>query len=349
MATLGVFVDEVDTSRISLPLAAALNAFSNTLRAESFPEDPPESLAQTCEQYANLPPSVALRQFLARDSDGTIAGIARLGVSRADENRHLADVAVRVRPNRRRRGVGTLLLAAVVEAAERAQCTLIIAGTSDRVPAGALFAARFGATMAMAEHLQRLSLSDHDIHVVDGWLDEAARRSRGYSLLAVDGPYPEDLLPAALPLWAVHNAAPRGSLEVEDTRWTVDRLRDFESLIAAAGDERWSLFAKHIPTGELVGFTEVLWNAKSPELVWQIGTAVRPDHARHGLARRLKTAMLRRILASPRGAEEVRGTTADSNAAMLGINRALGMRTYCTAMSWQASVAAVHARLPARC
>lgn len=331
-----------------MPLATALNNFSNTLRAESFPEDAPESLAQTRENYTNVPPSVAMRQFLAREGDGAIAGMARMVVSRADENRHLADVAVRVLPDRRRHGVATLLLGALLDAVEDTQCTLVVAGTSDRVAAGELFATRFGATIAMVEHLQRLSLRECDLQAVDRWLDEASRRSRGYSLVAADGPYPEELLPAALPLWAIHNAAPRGSLEVEDTRWTVDRLREYESLLAAAGDQRWSLFARHVATGELVGFTEVLSNAKTPELVWQIGTAVHPSHAGHGLGRWLKTAMLRRVLTSSRGAEEVRGSTAGSNAAMLAINRALGMETYCIATSWQASPAAVRSRLAAR-
>jgi GNAT superfamily N-acetyltransferase len=105
----------------------------------------------------------------------------------------------------------------------------------------------------------------------------------------------------------------------------------------AEGTEKWSIFARHDATGELVGFTEVGWNAAQPETVFQWATAVRPDHRGHALGKWLKATMLDRILRDRSGVVDVRTGNADSNDAMLGINHGLGFRPYIADTVWQMS------------
>jgi GNAT superfamily N-acetyltransferase len=115
--------------------------------------------------------------------------------------------------------------------------------------------------------------------------------------------------------------------------------------MVAQGTEMWALVARHEPTGKLVGFTEVFWNPAQPKTVNQGDTGVRPEHRGHALGKWLKAAMLARILRERTSAEDVRTGNADSNAPMLGINRALGFQPYIAHTAWQVSVERVRSYL----
>jgi GNAT superfamily N-acetyltransferase len=112
--------------------------------------------------------------------------------------------------------------------------------------------------------------------------------------------------------------------------------------------ERWSLVAVHQPTGEFVGFTEIIFAESAPDHAWQGGTAVRPDHRNHGLGRWLKGAMIERVMAER---PEVRYVTTDNaftNEPMLNINIAMGFELVQTVNDWQARVDAVRRSLEER-
>jgi RimJ/RimL family protein N-acetyltransferase len=197
----------------------------------------------------------------------------------------------------------------------------------------------------MAMHINRLDLAELDRDLVRRWIDEGPARAPGYSLVTVDGPYPDDLIEEIADVFEVMNDAPRDDLQMEDQKLTVEQVRDIDKMLTAQKAERWALFARHEETGKLVGLTYVVWRPDQPETVGQGDTGVRPEHRGHALGKWLKAAMLQRILDERPQAKDVRTGNADSNGAMLGINRALGFKPYIATMNWQVPVEKVRAYL----
>lgn len=340
-----IAIEEVDLPSLPSDDVVRLNAFENVLEAEAHPDDPPTPLELTRAQVRNVPDVIRVRAFWAREADGSIAGTARTSFRDTEDNRHLLDVSMDVHPDRRRRGIGRVLLGCVAEVAEVEGRPLLVGVTSDRVPDGEAFARRLDATRGIAFHTNRLVLDEVDRDLVDRWIADGPARAPGYELVPVDGRYPDELLEAIVDVHHVMNTAPRDDLDMEDFRLTPDQVRQYEESLFASGTERWSLFARHGATGELVGLTEVFWNPHRPETVHQGDTGVAPEHRGHGLGKWLKGTMLRRILQERPGADDVRTGNADSNDAMLGINRAMGFRPYEASIGWQLPLERVRAYL----
>jgi GNAT superfamily N-acetyltransferase len=242
---------------------------------------------------------------------------------------------ISVHREHRQQGIGRELFRLVVEAAEEEGRRRIIGSTSERIPAGAAFAKGVGAEAGIEERISRLVLDEVDRELVDRWLAEGPGRAQGYSLVAIDGPYPENMLEDIAAVHMIMNTAPRDDLDIEDWEVKPEHLREENKQLEATGSQRWTLLARHDATGKLVGFTEVGWNPKIPPHVWQYGTGVDPAHRGHALGKWLKAAMMRRILDERTEAVEIRTGNAFSNDAMLGINTQLGFELYYATTGWQ--------------
>jgi GNAT superfamily N-acetyltransferase len=232
-----------------------------------------------------------------------------------------------------------------VEAAEAEKRTLVVGQTAERVPAGEAFVTRMEAEKGIANHINRLVLDEVDCDLVRSWVEAGPGRAPDYSLIALDGPYPDELFEDIVDLRQVMNTAPRDDLDMEDMKFTSEHARQWEKSMIASGTERWGLFARHDPTGTLAGYTEVFYNSKLPQTVGQGDTAVRPEHRGHALGKWLKAAMIRRVLEERPEAKDIRTGNADSNDAMLGINHQLGFRPFEASMVWQVPVEKVRAYL----
>jgi GNAT superfamily N-acetyltransferase len=141
------------------------------------------------------------------------------------------------------------------------------------------------------------------------------------------------------------NDAQRGELRLDDMHFTVEQLRDWERSDEATGSEHWWLLAREVGSDQLAGLTDVYWNPAHPETVFQGNTGVLAAHRGKALGKWMKAVMLERILAERPDANDVRTSNADSNDAMLGINRLLGFESYIARTAWQADLAAVGAYL----
>ncbi len=190
-------------------------------------------------------------------------------------------------------------------------------------------------------HTNRLLIADVDEGLVRRWIDEGPQRAPGYSLVAVDGPLPDDIAQNAVDAIDVMNTAPRDDLDWEDYTLTVEQMREIEKSLAAEGSERWFVFARHDETGRFVGLTEMFWNPASPKIVQQGDTGVHPDHRGHALGKLLKATTLERVMRERPGVDQIRTGNADSNDAMLGINHALGFKPYIAHLNWQVGVPTV--------
>jgi GNAT superfamily N-acetyltransferase len=340
-----VVVEEFDLASASDQDVEALTAFRNAMQAEIHADDPPWRVDAVAIDVRNWPPFIRHRAFLGRDPSGAIVASAVADWMLVEENAHILDVDLGVLPAYRRQGLGTTLLDRVVRVADELGRTKLSGRSADLVDAGEHFASRVGASLGMSQGMNRLILADVDRELVRRWVDEGPGRAPGYSLVAADGRYPDELVEQIVDLSTVMNTAPREDLDMEDERPTVEHAREWEETNLPLGIERWYLAARHDATGDLVGWTEVGWWPTFPTTVWQWGTGVRPEHRGHALGKWIKAVMMQRILDERPEAIDVRTTNADSNDAMLGINHALGFAKYHTNLWWQAPVESVRAYL----
>lgn len=218
-------------------------------------------------------------------------------------------------------------------------------GTTSRVPAGDAFAKRLGADLGSMNRISRVMLTDIDRDLIAGWVADGPSRAPGYELEWIAVPIPDDRMADVIEAVLIMNTAPRDDLDMEDWKLTPEQMRAWESSMIAAGTQKWQVFAKHVETGKLIGFTEVSYNPKIPGIVQQMGTAVDPAHRGHAIGKRLKAVMLQRLFDERPEATEIRTGNAESNDAMLGINVAIGFAPFFALGHWQVQADKVHAYL----
>lgn len=306
----------------------ALNKYGNLLRAESLPDDPPRSLDATIKTVKNwkIFQKVEYHPWHLWE-DGTIIAGLFVRVSFYDDNRHLIEGGIGVLPEYRRQGLATGFLPKIVEIAEANGRTLFIIGTDSTVPAGHAFLESIGASGGLETHNNQLILGEVDTSLLQAWVDVAKTSAKDFEMGLWSDTYPEDEIEDICRLFEVMNDAPMGDLQVEG-----------EASMKARGIERWELYVRHKPSGELAGFTATYWDPENPENLGQGGTAVLPKYRGNGLGKRLKAAMIQKVLAERPVVKRIRTGNADSNAAMLAINNALGFKPYIAGMAWQIEI-----------
>jgi mycothiol synthase len=317
--------------------------------AELHPEDPPWEWVEIEGFLRAEDDRFDRRHWVARGDDGRAVGRADLRLPIAGTNGHLGIVELYVAPDARKQGIGTELLQAVVDALDDAGRTRLRTAIVEGTPGDAWLAAR-GGTVGLPNRKSRLDVSRLDRSMLRRWVTDGERLAgdAGYSLHYLGDPPSDDDLAGYAQARAVMNTAPKGELEVEPWVHTPESIRAELDELAAGRLQRWMLVAMHEPTGECVGFTDVVLTDASPEHAWQGGTAVRPDHRNHGLGRWLKGAMAERLLAERPALQFVDTENAFVNEPMLNINIAMGFELVKTINEWQAEVAAVRAALEER-
>jgi GNAT superfamily N-acetyltransferase len=339
-------IDIVDARTLTDDEIIEISALGQILSQEAHPEDPVVPHEQLIAQVRTMPDFFDVAVARARRA-GTLIGTAVCFISRTGENEHLLNVDVAVTPDARRQGVGRALATAVCDVADREIRTLVVAGTSERVPSGESFAVALGASAGLQQHLNRLEIANVDRAQLERWVAQGPVRAAGYEVLAIDGPIPDDLIDAVADLYFVMNDAPRDDIAAEDERTTPAQLRAGEASAAATGRERWMLLARHAASGDLAGLHTVGWNPTQPATVWVGVTGVRPEHRGHALGTWLKAQMTLRIIDQRPGVNDIRTGNADSNDAMLGINRGMGYQPYVAGTVWQIEVEALRKALAA--
>ena len=336
MTTLAAEIKPFDFAHASDAEYAALNRHFNRAKTETLPDDLPTPLEETVAQMQNVPPFISVEAWAGWNPEMTEM-IASSVVSfwKTEENTHLVQFELSVDTEYRRQGVGRELLRFCAEAAQRENRRLMMTDTNERIPAGEAFMTRLGAERGLQMHTNQLVLAELDPALLARWQEDGKQRAAGFTLGFWDGPYPEDQIEAVAALFDVMNTAPRENLDMEDLHVTPEQLRQAEQTQAAMGTERWTAYVLETATGKFTGFTEVEWKPGQPEIVSQNSTGVFPEFRGFGLGRWLKAAMLARIVRDRPKAKFVRTGNADSNAAMLGINHALGFTPYISRCVWQ--------------
>ena len=171
---------------------------------------------------------------------------------------------------------------------------------------------------------------------MSAYRDESARRGAGeFELIWCNSPFPEELLaPAALLGNMVARDIPLGDLEMQPHEMTPEEVRELDQVAIASGATNLVLIARD-KASTFAGLTMMTWGKHMPYITHQGITGVLPEYRGRGLARYLKATMLEQIREKYPEVRFVRTDNADSNAAMLAINRSLGFRKYRSETMWQ--------------
>jgi GNAT superfamily N-acetyltransferase len=261
------------------------------------------------------------RSFVG-ELEGRVVAFGGLELPERD-NRHLAWVEVRVRPDVRRQGLGSELLQHLLRLARDAGRTSVGIDGWD-LPAAVAFAERHGFVRASQAIQRRLYLQRTDPALVAKLVDEAAGLATGYELVRIKGGTPDHLLDAVVEITGAINDAPTDDLDVEDEVFSAERVRAYEQAVEAKGERMYRLLARHVDTGALAGQTVVAVEGERPTIAHQHDTSVVASHRGHRLGQLLKASMLEWLAEEERQVESIDTWNAESNDHMIGINENLG-------------------------
>jgi mycothiol synthase len=328
---------------------SALNHHINIIRHERLPDDPPVPLEETISNLQSIPPFVDLRLWVVWDlGQATIVAMGNVALLRVEENRHVTQFDLTVHPDYRLQGLGSCLLKLIAETAQEDHRRLLITQTVDRIPGGEAFMKRLEAQKGMEGHTNQLRVADLNRELLQGWLSKGQTLQAGFDIGFWEGPYPEEKIKEIAELYDLENQQPLGDLQIEARHITPEEIRQNEKNIFARGNRRWTCYVVDRDSGKFAGYTETIWNPNRPEILLQEMTGVFPQFRNQGLGRWLKATMLEKVIQECPQIRFVRTGNADSNAAMLKINRELGFKHYMADTFWQMEVQKVMDYLSAR-
>jgi GNAT superfamily N-acetyltransferase len=308
---------------------------SNVIQAEALPEDQPTPLEQAIAQFRNMPERLRRTSVRACSPDGEYIGGTGIRIDPDhDDNPDMLFGSVTVRADHRRKGVGTQLLAYLVALAQKEARTRLVGSTNGRLP-GAEFAELIGAEIKQATHVNHLPIESVDVEKMKQWVADGPVRAEDYEIFGWDGDVPEEHMDDFLAAILVMNTAPRDDLQMNDFTVTVEEIREQEKVANAVGIVPWQLIARRKSDGVWAGIHDVGWNPAEPNIVWVGATGVFPDHRGHALGKWLKAVMTLRVMEERPNVTHIRTGNADSNDAMLGINKEMGYVPWISSTTWE--------------
>jgi GNAT superfamily N-acetyltransferase len=295
-------------------------------RDADHPTDPPPCWADHRGLLSHPWPGEPARGWLTR-AGGDVVGAATLALPQLD-NTGSALAEILVAPAHRRRGVGRLLLAQLVDEARAAGRGRLIGEARSPLEgrsAGQAFAEAAGAHEALTDVRRRLHLPA-DAGAWAGLAADAAAASRGYELVQWTDVTPDAWVDDIARLTArMSTDAPLGDLHWEPERYDAARMRAREAVFAARG-RGMTVTAAHGPDGRLVAFTELGTEASVDRHAHTWNTLVQPEHRGHRLGMRVKLANLALLRERFPATRTVDTYNAASNRHMIAINEAIGFR-----------------------
>jgi GNAT superfamily N-acetyltransferase len=323
-----------------------------------------------------------VQAWLATDESGEPAGGYLLELP-DQENRQSAFGFVVVPPARRRRGLGTELLAHMARQSDRAGRKLLMSSARVGAPAEA-FEAATGGRPGMRDVRRILAVDDGLRRRLPGLRASAEPRAAGYTLRSWQGTTPDDLAAGICATYTALGDAPHDE-SFEPATWDEPRLRKSEERLVAQRT-RWHSVAAIADgaaevagsgpeiagsrpevagsgpeiagsgpeiagsgpeiagsTAEVAAITQVVVEPLMPEWGWQEITAVTRPHRGHRLGLLVKVAMHELLTELEPQLRYMATYNAEPNERMIAVNELLGYRVSDYFRSWEHDVAAASA------
>ncbi|KOU42230.1 GNAT family N-acetyltransferase [Streptomyces sp. NPDC054949] len=296
------------------PSDAAVDSWLAVLTAATTTDLPGLPAPSRVEVAGRLrvPPARGRNAFWTTD-DG--AGVAGLLLFTDEGNTHTAFLDVlTVRPEARRRGVGTALW-------ERVRAELL---ARDRTSVSALVDLE-GPGRAFAESLGFENVLRMAWYVQDVATPAAIPATPGYELLCWPGIVPDAWAPALAVAHGAMEDAPSGDMDEQTMTWTAERVRAAQRLVLERGGDLTTVAAV-TPAGEVAAYTVLVRTDPTGPRALQYDTVVVSAHRGHGLGRAVKLRMLADMAACHPDLRQIGTTVADENGPMRAVNESLGYR-----------------------
>jgi GNAT superfamily N-acetyltransferase len=256
------------------------------------------------------------------------------------DNVTLANVAVRVHPDHRRRGYGreaVEVLGALLRSAGRTKMLVEVPTfTRTSTPSeGELFATAVGARRVMAEARRMLDLAALSDDAITALLGDAGT-SKGYSVIEWRDRTPAEYVADMAQLRALMSTdPPQGQLDLEPEPWDAARFLAVEDSIIARGRQVLVAAVRHDASGALVGYTNVGVSSGGGSVGYQWDTIVRSDHRGHRLGLLVKLANIEQLRRELPEVRYLNTWNADENVHMVAINERLGFQVMEGWSEWQ--------------
>lgn len=276
-------------------------------------------------------------RHLVLEGDGEILSTADLeatkpGTPEYESNRHHVEAEITVLAGRRRHGIGSSWLGTVAAFARSRGARLVTFYAFEE--SGHAFAAKLGAEARLSDRESRLWLEAVDWDLMRSW---AAITAPGLRFeLYTPFPPAEVWEDYARGYSELERHVPRENLEIGEWILTPERLANDELRHREQGLTRYVLVA--YDSDGMAGVTELVVRAHDPHGIDQELTAVHPRARGKGLGKLLKGRLLLHVSELHPEARFVRTWNADSNAAMLAINMAMGFKPHRHYVEYQVRV-----------
>lgn len=323
------------------------HAYRRVRHQESRPEDPLTPDDEVEVQMKRDDPFTEGWHLLLFEGDELVGqgggGFLKEGAPGYESNAHLFWCGGSVMAPHRRKGYGSVLLRRLVEIAEERGKSVVSAGTEEEH--GAAFLRHFGFEMKLAGAENRLDLEEVDWKMVDEWVAYGAERNPDTELVFYENRIPEaEWGSFTEKATALLNTMPFDDLDIGDIVYTPEILKDEYERMDLVKTEHHTYITRE-PDGSISGMTDVQFTPSKPDRILQRFTGVDPAQRGRGLGKWLKASMLGYLRSRYPEARWVITENADSNDAMLGINKKLGFKEYKAGDAYQAKIEALRERL----